>query len=256
MKKIPIFIINLKNSTDRRHYLENIFNNSQYEVSFFDAVNGKEISDEEISSKINMKKFFYNHKRNLTKGEMGCALSHRAVYQKMVDEKISKAIILEDDVKPNTNFSYIYNFLCNLEKKNYIIKLDLSVKENLPYSIFGKFGKMKYNSCVCKKPVYSVWDARAYYIDIVAANNILKHFPKIVTFADNWDLLAKKSKLRLCYPQSFDDIDILPSTLAKDRLLYSNELEKEPRKKNICIRCIEHFFYIIKKIYKTVSPFN
>ena len=51
----------------------------------------------------------------MTKGEIGCALSHLKIYQKTVDEDIPYALILEDDTVFDTEFpkylKEIENFL-------------------------------------------------------------------------------------------------------------------------------------------------
>lgn len=39
-----------------------------------------------------------HHHRDLTKGEIGCYLSHRKIWQTMIDQNIDKALILEDDI--------------------------------------------------------------------------------------------------------------------------------------------------------------
>lgn len=41
------------------------------------------------------------HKRGLRPGEIGCSLSHRAVYERMLLEGWRRALIFEDDVLPN-----------------------------------------------------------------------------------------------------------------------------------------------------------
>jgi glycosyl transferase family 25 len=40
------------------------------------------------------------HRRGLRPGEIGCALSHRAIYQQIVDQGWRRALILEDDAFP------------------------------------------------------------------------------------------------------------------------------------------------------------
>ena len=47
----------------------------------------------------------------MTKGEIGCALSHLKIYQKTVDEDIPYALILEDDTLFDTEFPKYLNDL-------------------------------------------------------------------------------------------------------------------------------------------------
>ena len=90
---MKIYVINLKKDTDKRKRITSIFqklNITNYEI--FDAVNGNELKHFEIN-----KKWYdpWSH-LHLTKGEVGCALSHYQLWQKIKKEK-KMAMILEDD---------------------------------------------------------------------------------------------------------------------------------------------------------------
>ena len=90
------FIINLKESTDRRQYMINEMKKTNLEYEFFDAVNGRNIRniDEIYLREDSLKKI----RKILTYGEIGCAMSHLLIYKKMIDENIEQALILEDDI--------------------------------------------------------------------------------------------------------------------------------------------------------------
>lgn len=49
----------------------------------------------------------------LNPGEIACALGHKKIYQKIVDEKISAAIICEDDIKVGLAFKLILDLMSN-----------------------------------------------------------------------------------------------------------------------------------------------
>ena len=90
------FIINLKESADRRQYMIEEMKKTNLQYEFFDAVSGKDIKNiEEV----------YDHEYAVTKagsplnlGEIGCAMSHLLIYKKMIDENIERTLILEDDI--------------------------------------------------------------------------------------------------------------------------------------------------------------
>jgi glycosyl transferase, family 25 len=74
--------------------------------SFFEAVDGhamNAIERPEYDGERRRKYFG----RDMSNGEIGCLLSHRMVYQKMVDEHIEVALILEDDVHFKLEFPEI-----------------------------------------------------------------------------------------------------------------------------------------------------
>jgi len=90
---MKIFVINLKKDTNKRNRIISMFqklNITNYEI--FDAVNGNELKHFEIN-----KKWYdpWSH-LHLTKGEVGCALSHFQLWQQIKKEK-KMAMILEDD---------------------------------------------------------------------------------------------------------------------------------------------------------------
>ncbi len=112
---MKIFVVNLKTSVEKRKNMEEILNNLKLEYEFFDAINGSDVDEE--SYKVNLKWYEpYNH-RHMTYGEIGCALSHYTIWKKIVDENISEAIILEDDVIiNNTN---LLEEIQSIKEKNY-----------------------------------------------------------------------------------------------------------------------------------------
>jgi glycosyl transferase family 25 len=70
----------------------------------FSAIDGKKLNLDEIDSKIITKQGIEDAKKSdvlythLTPGAIGCAMSHQAIYQKIVNENIVKCLILEDDI--------------------------------------------------------------------------------------------------------------------------------------------------------------
>ncbi|MDR1536101.1 MAG: glycosyltransferase family 25 protein [Planctomycetota bacterium] len=87
-----IFVINLPQSRERRENILGEFARFDLEPEIFPAVDGRELSPDRL------RELIYRPEVNpLTPGEIGCALSHRTIYEKMRDENIPFAFILEDD---------------------------------------------------------------------------------------------------------------------------------------------------------------
>lgn len=103
MNNVPFFIINLPKSTDRKAFMKAQCENMGISPVFIDAVNGKELSKSDIERCVDQNRVKKLFGRELLLGEIGCALSHKRIYQKMVDENILYAVILEDDVVTDTN---------------------------------------------------------------------------------------------------------------------------------------------------------
>jgi glycosyl transferase family 25 len=78
------------------------------DCEFIEAVDGSLLSEREISEVYDRKKSISSIGRELSRGEIGCALSHRKIYKKMIDNGIEVAVILEDDVKIDENVLSIF----------------------------------------------------------------------------------------------------------------------------------------------------
>ena len=116
---MKIFVINLKRSIDRKHNFQKNWQFASKYIEIIEAVDGNNLSDKELS------KIAPNYQSlNVTKGEIGCALSHLAIYKKIVNECIPMALILEDDAVPIEKINH-------LELLNIIDKLLTASKQSM-----------------------------------------------------------------------------------------------------------------------------
>lgn len=107
-----IHCINLKRRQDRRIRMESLFQkNSVTNYTFFDAIDGESID----LNYPDLKYFRHGNTAMHRKGIVGCALSHIALWKKLLeDEEVDYYVILEDDIN-----------LCH----HFQEKLDLIVKQ-------------------------------------------------------------------------------------------------------------------------------
>lgn len=96
---IPIFVINLERNLQRRAFSLQRLADLGLKGEVFPAVEGKMLDVKELE-----KTGIYNDalahekfSRSLSMAEIGCSLSHLRLYQKLLDENIDVAIVLEDD---------------------------------------------------------------------------------------------------------------------------------------------------------------
>ncbi len=106
-EKIPIFIINLKQDSHKRKHMEKLCKQHNLNCQFIEAVYGKDLDEETLAKVYNKKESIDLIGRELTKGELGCALSHLSIYKHMIDKNINQAIIFEDDIHIKKDFSTI-----------------------------------------------------------------------------------------------------------------------------------------------------
>lgn len=103
--QIHIYVINLPQSVERRQNIERNLQAFNLDYEIFPAVDGHNLSKEQSSLVKTQEQVFLQMagrsqlmiEDKLSDGEIGCALSHLQVYQKILDSKEEYACILEDD---------------------------------------------------------------------------------------------------------------------------------------------------------------
>ena len=113
---IPAFVISLAEATDRRERISQLFEEIGLEFKFFDAVDGRQFNvlEQPIYDFDKRLKCFGKH---LTGGEIGCLLSHKNIYQHIVENNIDRALVFEDDVILQPDFKAVLKDIlsCDVE---------------------------------------------------------------------------------------------------------------------------------------------
>ncbi len=115
---MKIFIINLSHRTDRKAFMGRQLTEFNLEAEFVEAVDGKNLKPEEATLYDEVTARIRNGKV-LSPGELGCALSHRKIYEKMTQESISEALILEDDIVLTKEFVALFGNKKILQSKQW-----------------------------------------------------------------------------------------------------------------------------------------
>jgi len=212
---IPIFVITLPQATQKQMHIRERMQSLNIPFEFIEGVDGRLLSEEELRKVFDKKKSYNYYKwyRNrtrgagieLSRGEIGCTLAHRKVYQKMVDENIDSAIVLEDDVFVTEDFlPTVEKIIACLErnsvKKNLVIKLDDTIQ-----SYYGIFIRLKRflidffrptqikidKELAIVKTAMNFGGAQGYYIDNVAARTLLNINYPIFVISDEWNYYAR-----------------------------------------------------------------
>lgn len=97
-----IFMINLERRLERRLKMERGFKEIGLTVESVPAIDGQTLTDEyleEIGVRFLPGYADPYHNRPMTKGEIGCFLSHFSIWEKMRMEKLNEILVLEDDIR-------------------------------------------------------------------------------------------------------------------------------------------------------------
>ena len=98
---LPIFVINLKRSPERRASISKQLDTLGLEYQYIDAVDGRQFTPYEVVEKYGEQVFYTNsyNKQRMTLGSLGCLLSHIKFYDLMIENNIPAACVLEDDAE-------------------------------------------------------------------------------------------------------------------------------------------------------------
>lgn len=91
------FIIHLKRATARRPHVERLQTACPAPAEIVDAVDGNELSAGELATVYTPNLHQPAYPFPLRPAEIGCFLSHRRCWQKIVDENLPHALVFEDD---------------------------------------------------------------------------------------------------------------------------------------------------------------
>lgn len=91
------YVVNLDSATTRWEAMEKQLSALGLPYTRIRAVDGRKLSPEEFRRLSNRFRFFLLNARRLQPCELGCALSHQRVYDRMAQDGIARALILEDD---------------------------------------------------------------------------------------------------------------------------------------------------------------
>lgn len=94
---IPVFVISLARSVERRAMVVQQMAHLGIDFEFVDATDGKALSSAELAKvDFELAKEVCGHA--LSFGEIGCAMSHIRLYERIVAEGIERCVVLEDDI--------------------------------------------------------------------------------------------------------------------------------------------------------------
>ncbi|XP_043102113.1 procollagen galactosyltransferase 2 [Puntigrus tetrazona] len=102
-----IFLINLKRRLDRRERMLNTMAVLEIEATLVDAVDGKALNTSHLQALgIEMMPGYKDpySGRVLTRGEIGCFLSHHFTWKQVVERGLQHVLVLEDDVRFEPRF--------------------------------------------------------------------------------------------------------------------------------------------------------
>lgn len=108
-----VFVINLEEQKERLETFDKCMRNQDIKYERFNAINGSKIlNDDRLTNYCNT---------FCTNGMKGCALSHRSIWEYMVENNLQNVFVFEDDAVINENFIRDFQHIWNHLPKDYDI---------------------------------------------------------------------------------------------------------------------------------------
>lgn len=178
------YLINLDRNADRLESASRELRAQGIDFERFPAVDGSVLADDE--RKRVLARFHARMARHnpLTKGELGCALSHAAIWRKMIEEDVAVALVVEDDVQFSDRFGRA------LER----VTESMDVTRPQVYLFFdgglnrftGSDDDPESIDHLTGARLRRVWCSEAYVVTLPAARNMLRANYPVVTPIDWW----------------------------------------------------------------------
>ena len=96
MKK-RAFVIHLARAAGRTPLVQQLIENCPVEAEIVDAVDGQHLSSKAMAAVYRQDRFFPRYPFSLRPTEIGCFLSHRRCWRKIVDQNLAYGLVFEDD---------------------------------------------------------------------------------------------------------------------------------------------------------------
>ncbi|EPC2529345.1 TPA: glycosyltransferase family 25 protein [Providencia stuartii] len=254
-----IYIISLTSEEKRRKSISDQLEKLNQKFEFYDAFDFRFTDESVVNSYIVNDPKYNKPSRPLTKGEVGCMLSHISLISVLAESSVnSNVLILEDDaqVDPeiinlisseqlnNIDWDLIILGYSKLEKNN---ATSFYIKE--PIQVIRKINKIKLGY------VWKEWTCGTvgYLINKKSLNKFRKL--KVSTVADDWNYIQKKLNLKILHTRPlliYEDFGSFASSIEKDRknLLKSEKIFLEPIR--LLRGLYRKLFFLLKSLNKRI----
>ena len=216
LSSVPFFVINLPEFQARQEFMALQLQAMGIRPMLWPATDGKQLTPAELARHYDEKRANANQ-CPLTRGEIGCALSHLSIYRHMIERQLSCAIVLEDDAALG---KYAPEVISAIAEKMPVDEPTVVLLTHL--SRYSRRGSQKLTARHRLVKVWKAGCAHGYVINLAAGKFLVDELYPVHVRADNWTRLRRSSsQLTLlgvdpyCVGQS---VLASPSSLQGDRI--------------------------------------
>jgi glycosyl transferase family 25 len=186
---MKILVINLQRSHQRRHFMKSQLDRVGADYEIVEAVDGYELTDEEIQT-LCEEAALGTDPNWLSKGAIGCALSHRKALEKVEADNVQAATILEDDVIIPDDLPDILRRLEDKGLRDEVVMLHWSSWIDQPFTRESAEEIGKGFVLASPTTVNQLRGTAGYVITFDAAHKITQANRPVRATSDSWDYFA------------------------------------------------------------------
>jgi len=182
---LPIYVVNLKWSVKRREFIEKQLKRARLEytiIEAYDAINDPDVNSQVIGN---------NREANLSRGHIGCVLSHLKIWNMMQDRKEKFALIIEDDVVISKKLREIIESVEPHLVENNVCFVSMQVHH--PINFVKRQDLVHgYELCDVLGSIEGARGTQAYIISKTVAGRFTKELYPVKYNVDTWPLYRDK----------------------------------------------------------------
>lgn len=170
-KMLKTFIISLRRTPHRSKILQQQLQKQNINFELFEAVDGMSLDLSQYKKRIKDRFLKIRRGFGLTRGEIGCFLSHYTLWEWMLKQQIPYILILEDDVRIEINLLNVLNQLVKTEWYWEVINLmpawNTKLVDRCLFSLDSNHNLVRFSS-------YTGGGTVSYLISLEGAKKLLK----------------------------------------------------------------------------------
>ncbi|WP_419767644.1 glycosyltransferase family 25 protein [Arcobacter sp.] len=237
------FIINLEKDIEKKKVINNICEKHALNYEFICAIYGFNLEESYIKSITNKNGSISQINRELSKGEIGCTLSHMIIYKRIIDDNLPYALILEDDaffddklvtfINTFNNFKedwdcILLGYYIGSDHKNFTISFDKKIySKNFAYIMTSQL----------------LSGTHGYLISNQGAKKLLEYNKEITLPIDSYTGDSNLIKQFCIYP---------PIIHINDQFDINTELEQDRKR----LRALYKNLEIVKNLHNQIKGIN
>ncbi len=252
----PIFVINLEKDIQKKIHMQELCKKFDLQAEYEKAIYGADLSGEEILKIIDKEKTLAVLKREMSNGEIACALSHKNIYKKIVSNRISSALVLEDDIDFDKKLKKFLECTIELPNKWEIILLGhhTGTSRQIPTNSSIWYEKVIDGQFILRRPCEMGYGSYGYLISYSGAQKLLNYLEQITLPIDHFTGDSKYINLYILQRPIIYINSVLTelSNLSNDRYnIEMKYLNNKNLKVSVKIRILRYMgFYVFLKNLK------